>query len=184
MKNLLYFVILLVLSSCMTVGRIQRNCDQFAKICVTETTTEIRYRDTLVYLDPIPVRLPNSDINISQTLTVVDGVVNLPVQIHKTGLITTEVSVVNNELQVNSYLNDSTILFKPDPVLINDGIREERQKNLVPVKYVPGFYRFTFWLFIAQALLIVFWILVSVRRLDIKGMLKPVLSILRKKEEF
>ena len=49
--------ILLFLQSCLSVGRIERNCDQFAKICLSEqgttTTTEIILHDTIIYKDTV-----------------------------------------------------------------------------------------------------------------------------------
>lgn len=183
MKNLVYLFILLVTSSCMTVGRIQRNCDQFVKVCGTETKIETKYRDTLIYLDPIPVRLPVSDVHVSLSLQVIKGKVNLPIHSTIHGLITTEVSVVDNELIVHAYLNDSTILVKPDPVTIKDAIREEDKSTVVPVKYIPGFYQFTFWLVTTQALIGVFLLVSIIRRQGIKSLLQPVLSIVSKKGE-
>ncbi|MGQ7868683.1 hypothetical protein [Sunxiuqinia sp. sy24] len=181
MKTLIYLLLLAALSSCMTAGRIQRNCDKFVQVCGTETKTEIRFRDTLVYLDPIPVRLPVSDIHVSLSLRVIDGKVNLPMQSTIHGLITTDVSIVDNELVVHAYLNDSTILAKPKPVLIKDGIREEEKSTVVPVKHIPGFYKFTFWLFVAQALAALFFLISSLRRIGIKSILQPVLSLFSKK---
>lgn len=53
-KGIFLFTFLL-LSSCLTIKQIERNCDQFAKICLTETdvteihdTTWIEKRDTIV----------------------------------------------------------------------------------------------------------------------------------------
>ena len=66
MKNLFIILIYLALTSCMTVGKISRNCDKFMTVCevpvktevevITNTITEIEYRDTSFYY-PIPERI-------------------------------------------------------------------------------------------------------------------------------
>lgn len=168
MKKLIFLLCpmcLMWLTSCLTVGRIQRNCDKFAQICVTSSETETRYRDTTIHFPPIAARLPESNILIKTELKITDGKVNLPRQVSQHGLITTEVEIIDNQLLVKSYLSDSTILVKPDPVTIHDAIREEKSKEYIklpPEKYIPGFYKFTMRYFVVSlvvGLLYLLWVL-------------------------
>lgn len=166
MKKIFFFSMLalcsLCLTSCLTVGRIQRNCDKFAQICVTNSETETSYRDTTIVFKPIAARLPESNILIQTDLKVIDGKINLPRQISKHGIITTEVEIIDNQLLVKSYLSDSTILVKPDPLTIHDAIREEKSKEYIKLpaeKYIPGFYQFTFYGFIVLCVLFGLWVL-------------------------
>lgn len=151
-----------IFTSCLTAERIRRNCYKFAQICVTGTETEVTYRDTTIYFKPIAARLPESNISIQTELKVTEGKINLPRQITKHGLITTEVEIIDNRLFVKSYLNDSSILVQPDPVIIRDAIREEKTKQsitLPPERYIPKAYRIAFWIVIAQIFFLVFLII-------------------------
>ena len=116
--------IILTLSSCLTVKRIQRNCDKFAAVCLTDIENETIVRDTIVKLAPIRARLPVSDINLKLTLQVVNGDVNMPLTVYKSGIITVEFSVTGNILNIHSFLNDSTILVQPDPIIIREATKE------------------------------------------------------------
>lgn len=167
MKNLFYFVLLLFLSGCMTVGRIQRNCDEFVKVCGTETQAWTEYRDTTIYrTDTIRIKLPADTVRITDTIRIVNNLAYLPTVHKRFGLIGVDAGVNRSILNVNAYLKDSTILHaRTDTIFIEKAIKEEKERILVPVKYIPGFYKFTFWLFIAQVLLLVFWI---VRKFNIK----------------
>lgn len=167
MKNVsfLFAILCLVwLSSCMTVDRIQRNCDKFAQICVTNSSNEIQYRDTIIRLAPLKARLPESNIIISSTLKVVSGRVNMPKVIEKNGLITTEVSIIDNQLFIRSFLNDSTILVKPEPIVIHGTIRDEKTTKyitLAPERYIPGIFKITFWIVVIQVVAVIILILIS-----------------------
>ena len=111
---------------------------------VTQTKTEIIYRDTVVELPPIEAKLPPSFVEITTKLKVIDGKINLPKQVKKDGIITTELWIVDGEAHSRSYLNDSTLLVKPGPVVLKEAIREEKTTStsvLPPEKYVPKFYK-------------------------------------------
>ena len=151
MRSILIFVLVISLSSCMTVKRIQRNCEAFSKICAVDTWHDIQYRDTIIYLDPIEASLPISDINISMQLVVDNGkVIDIKKTIKTQGLITTEVSVKEGKLIVNSFLNDSTILIKPDPVIIHGAIVNETTGQTIRIKFIPKVYKWSFWILIGE----------------------------------
>ncbi|WP_372772082.1 hypothetical protein [Mangrovibacterium sp.] len=134
MRNLIILLMGLFLASC-TGTRL-----------VTETKTWVEYRDTVITLEPIPIRLPQSDINISMLLQVENKTVNLPKQTFSKGVIRFDIEVVNNQLVVNASLTDSTILVKPDPVRIKDAIieKKEQAKIVIREKYIPWPYRWSF----------------------------------------
>jgi hypothetical protein len=166
MKKYLVISIAFLLSSCMTVRRIQRNCEEFSKICTVNTWHDIQYRDTIIYLDPIEAKLPISDINISMQLTVKDGrVVNIE-NVKKTqGLITTDAWIEDGVLTINSFLNDSTILIKPDPVIIHDAIVNEITGQTIKIKFIPKTYKWSFWIVIIE---IFIGVLILVKKLFFK----------------
>ena len=170
-----------LLSSCMTVGRIQRNCDEFAKICVTEKQTWTVYRDTTIFrTDTVKVKLPADTVTITDTVRIVNNLAYLPPVHRRFGLIGVDAAVNRSILDVKAYLVDSTILVPfRDTIIIEKAIREEKQTALVPVRYIPGFYKFCFYLFVIQALLAVAFLLFRQKN---KG-LKAVLSVFQKKGE-
>lgn len=147
---------LFLLSSCMTTGRIARNCDKFSKVCALPVQTFVEYRDTVITLDPIPVQLPQSDINVSLSIMQKDGKLSLPRQQFRQGLIQLDVEVKDGQLLVNAALTDSTILVKPDPVVIHDAIKEEQQTKIIREKYTPKTYRFAFWIVLAEIAVLLF----------------------------
>lgn len=163
-----FALLIWLLTSCMTVGRIERNCDKFAQICITdsETKTEIEYRDTTIYLtDSVLVPLPYTDtVIIRETLEVKNNEANLQ-PVHKEfGIIGVDASVVRSVLHIDAYLTDSSILHvEKDTVLVEKAIKEEKTSTtntvVVTEKYIPGFYKFCMYWFIFSVLLISIWIL-------------------------
>lgn len=150
---LLFTFYFLLFPSCLTVNRIQRNCDKFAQICITDKHTEIRYRDTVIFrIDTLRVPLPFRDtVKITDTVRIFNNLAFLPTVHRRFGLIGVDAGVSRSLLTVNAYLTDSTILFAHrDTILIENAIKEQTQTNTVVVekKYIPGFYKFTFWVFI------------------------------------
>ena len=149
MKNLLIFLITALMStSCLTVKRIERNCETFYKVCV-QTDQSVVYRDTIVTLPPMPVKLPESTINVDLLIKANAGKLTLPKQQFKRGLITVSVEVKDNRLLVDATIPDS-LTVQPEPVIIYKAIREETTTNTVPVKYIPKAYKYAFWLVIIQ----------------------------------
>ena len=152
-RILILMVLALVFTSCLTVGRIQRNCDKFAKICTVATVTKTVYRDTTIYLtDTIAVKLPADTVTITKTITVTNNVASMPPVYKSFGLIAVKAGVNNSVLNVTAWLKDSTLLqARRDTVTIKNAIRESgTTTTLEPVikKVIPGFYKFTFWFFI------------------------------------
>ncbi len=159
-KLLLILLATLLFTSCLTVGRIERNCDKFAQICVTEKETVTVYRDTTIYLrDTIRVPLPFRDtVKITDTVRIVNNMAWLPPVRKRFGIIEVDASVARSILNVNAYLTDSTILHaRSDTILLEKVIKEDAITQTVVVKHVPKFYKVLLWIFIFQVLAAIGW---------------------------
>lgn len=162
MKTLFPLCLCLCLSSCLTVQKIQRNCDTFAKICVTSATTETITRDTTIYRhDTVFFQLPPDTVKIVETVQIVNNQAILKPIKKQFGFIGVNAWINNNRLNINAWLTDSTILIPyRDTILIADAFTATTTQNTVTVhkKYIPKFYKFTFWLVIIQLTAAAFFI--------------------------
>ncbi len=161
MKNIIIFLLLFSFTSCLTIGRIERNCDKFAQICVTDVEKKIVIRDTTIYKDRIiEVVLPKDTVEVIKTVTVrEDNLAYLP-EVHKEfGLIGVDASVYRSVLKIVAYLTDSTIL-QPihDTIVLPGAIKEQFVIKTVTVKEAPAFYKFTFYLFLILVLIGIGWV--------------------------
>lgn len=148
----------LLFPSCLTISRIQRNCDKFAQICVTEKETVTVYRDTTIFrTDTIRVPLPYRDtVKIIDTVRIVNNLAWLPPVHKKIGIIGVNASVARSILNVNAYLTDSTILHTHrDTITLEKVIKEKAETKTVPVRFIPDFYKFTFWFFFLQVTVLI-----------------------------
>jgi hypothetical protein len=158
MKSIL-IILLALFSSCLTVKRIEKNCDKFAKICVTETAIETIIRDTTIYIkDTVFLTLPKDTVVITKKVKIIEGKAQMS-PIHKEfGYIGMDAGVIDSKLWGKAYFLDPEIIFpRVDTVTITKYIVKESKKEVVqlpPEKYIPGFYNFTFWFFIGAVLLI------------------------------
>lgn len=153
MKPLNLILICIFLTSCLTVKRIEKNCDKFAQICVTETVVKTVYRDTTIFVDRIiKVPLPKDTVRLTDTVRVINDKCYLPMRHKKFGLVWVSAGVVNSVLNVTAGLTDSTILVPiHDTIFIKDAVSNTTTDNTVvlpPEKFIPKFYKFTFWVFI------------------------------------
>lgn len=150
------------LPSCLTVSRIQNNCDKFAKICVTSATTQTIYRDTTIYRhDTVFYQLPSDTVTIVANVPIINNQAQLNPITKKFGFIGVNAFIKNNLLNINAWLTDSTILIPyRDTIFINDAFTATTTQNTVTVreKYIPKFYKFTFWVVILQLAAIAFFV--------------------------
>jgi len=173
MKKLILALLISVLfSSCLTVGRIQRNCDKFAMVCGTGTVTDNRYKDTTIYVNRyVPVYLPKDTAKVSQTLKIDSlGAQMAPVTVDE-GYETVTASVTNSHLSVSGFFNrDSLITHIRDSVVLKNAIRESASKTTVKVteKYIPGWYLFTSWY------TIIGWVLLAIFLIIKLGIIKII----------
>lgn len=144
-KILLISLLAIFLSSCLTVGRIQRNCEEFAKICNVTTTV---YKDTTIYLkDTIRIPLPADTVTIDQILAVNGNIVSLePVSVTK-GFISAKAWVLNNRLTVDAWLNKTYVeAVRVDTVVVTKVIKESGSVVTLPAeKYIPKFFKYSGW---------------------------------------
>lgn len=144
-KLLLISLMAIFLSSCLTVGRIQRNCDEFAKVCLSTTTV---YRDTTIYhKDTVRIQLPSDTVTIDRVLTVNGTLVSLePVSVTK-GFITAKAWVLNNRLTVDAWLNKTYVeTVRTDTITITKIVKETANVVTLPAeKYIPKFFKYSGW---------------------------------------
>lgn len=142
-KGVLVLGIALSFTSCLTVGKIERNCDKFLLVCGQQVSVRTQYRDTVVPLEKnLNIQLPVSHIDVSGELKY-DPQKRLKMHVRETnGIISTEMTLNGDHYRLNSYLNDSSIQYK-----YKDSIKIERVTTFkervveVPVKYVPLHYK-------------------------------------------
>lgn len=179
MKAIIIILASVFFTSCLTVKRIEKNCDKFAKVCVTEKVTKIEYRDTTIYKDRIiKVKLPNDTIRITDTVRVINDRCYLPMRHKQFGVVWVSASVVNSVLNVSAGLTDSTILIPiHDTIFIKDAVSNTTNDNTVvlpPEKYIPNIYRIAFWFVIFQLVILTLFLLGKF------GVIKNVFGFLRK----
>lgn len=173
-KLLLILLPTLLLTSCLTVGRIQRNCDKFAALCVTEKETVVEYRDTTIFVDkPIEVPVPHFKDSVRirdsvQIITVFDTATNQEIHYAEMdtteqtfGLISARAWVTRSKIGMDAWLTDSTFLYNyQDSIKLENGVKDSDTTQTVTVRYIPKFYRFTFWFFIVAFAATGGWLLI------------------------
>lgn len=186
MKKLLAYIAIILgalslLTSCMTVGRIERNCGKFQKICSTDTKIWTVYHDTTIYRhDTVYFKLPPDTVKLRDTVTITNNLAYMQKRHQEFGLIGVDAWINRSVLKVNAYLNDSTILQeRQDTIFIPGAIKEKTIKQTIPVKYIPAFYKFTFYIFWIALVAALAFIYLKFRQ----PINKFVLSKLPKKEE-
>jgi len=163
-----WFVLIIILlsTSCLTVKKIERNCDKFSRVCVTATATVTEYRDTTIYItDTVYYTLPADTVTITETVQIIDNFCQLPTTYRRFGLINVRAGVNRSILNVSAWLTDSTILIpRRDTIFIDNAIQTTATTNTVVVekKFIPKFYKFTFWVVMVQLLALVGFIAVEV----------------------
>lgn len=186
MKNLKILVSITVLffvTSCLTVGKIERNCDKFAQICITNTETvkEIVYRDTTIYLtDTLEIKLPADTVKISDTIRIVNNQAFLLPVYKEFGLIGVKAWVNFSVLNVRAFLTDSTILHPiRDTILIADAFKQTTTIKTVvmPKKFIPKFYKFCLWFFITAIVILAGWLALKFFMVNVSGFFAKLMRL-------
>lgn len=176
-----FFLLLLAFTSCLTVSKIERNCDQFAKVCITETVKEIVYRDTTIYrTDTVFFTLPADTVRITDTLQILNNQVNLAPVKKEFGNIVVKAAIKWPVLSIEAFYKDSTLLIpRTDTIFIADAFAQVTEKNTVVVKerFIPKFYKFTLWVFIILSVLAVAWIGLQLVGAKLLGFIFKILKI-------
>jgi len=140
------------------VSRIQRNCEAFSKICVTATNTEIKYRDTTIYVTKdIGIALPKDTAIINNSVTVNSLGAQMNLVVSKKGIITVSSFIHNSKLVTTGYVNkDSIIKSVQDSILLKNALVNKSSQSTIIVKdkYIPIVYKYAFWILIAEIILL------------------------------
>lgn len=166
MKSITFLFSMLCLmwfSSCLTVKKIERNCDKFAKVCVTPVSTVVEYRDTTIYrADTLYYQLPPDTIHVVEKVTIENGQAIIRPIKKVNGIVWASAWINNNWLNVTAGLVDSTILIPHrDTIYLKGALQTKTSTQTITIekKYIPKFYKFTFWVVIVQ-LVAFFWFIV------------------------
>ena len=157
---------------------------------ITGTTTETQYRDTTIYVDVpvyidttiyVPIPAFKDSVRIRDSVRIENGLAYIKTVHKEAGIIGVDVSLYKSNLFIDAYLTDSTVLYHltdtfnfQDSVKIFRAISEKVTTNsiiLPPVKYIPKFYKFAFWLLIIELSLLVLFIIYKLGYFGIFGKL-------------
>ena len=180
----------------MTVKRIERNCDLFADVCITETETstetnteiitEIEYRDTtiIVYIpeekvkDKIPVRIEDEN---KKPIPVKKEYVNSALSVLIVPYAKSFAQVINSRLSHELIQTDTLLLFKLENALKTVKRQEKHikilsEKYLVEIEVNSPFANFAIKVFFGLLVVIVIGIayLIFKNRIKILGLLKKI----------
>jgi len=170
----------------MTVKRVERNCDLFAKVCIKEVQTdtitktvikrEIVYRDTTIYID-----IPGKEVVKEIPVYINNGIVNSEISVLITPLARSTAQVINSNLCHELAQTDTVLLIKLDNAL--QSIKTlEKQNKILKEKYVvtvtenSNFAGFTIKWFIGSLVLIILGIgyLILKNKAKILGLIKRI----------
>lgn len=176
MKSIIILLIVLLFTSCLTVKRIEKNCDKFAAVCITSTNVKTEYRDTTIYRDRIvQVVLPKDTVKITDTLFIRDNKCFLPYVYRTFGNVWASAKVDNSILDLKAgYVSNNIQVPIRDTIYIEKGVTSTTTDNTVilpPEKIIPGWYRFTNKWFIASLVLISIFITWKIKGAWIKSLL-------------
>ena len=140
--------------SCLTVKKIGRHCDDFARVCGTTKVTETKYRDTVIRVDRrVPVFVGKDTVRLVSGVVITTSGVQMNNTISKNGIITVRSKIVNSNLETEAYINvDSIMLNYKDSIRLQNALRtaETTSRIVVREKFVPQFYKLCFWIFIIE----------------------------------
>jgi hypothetical protein len=183
MKTIIGFILALMLfTSCLTVKRIEKNCDKFAKVCVTDSKTVVEYRDTVIYKDRIvQVVLPKDTVKIVDTLYIEDNKCFLPLTKKTFGNIWASAKVDNSILDLKAgYVKNIIQVPIHDTIYIEKAVTNTTTDNTVTVvkKYIPKVYKWAFWILLIEVILVVMYFL---NLFGVLGQVGNIKNIFKKK---
>ncbi len=154
MKYLTFLLIGLLFTSCLTVKRIERNCDLFAKVCLTgKDTTFVTREIETTYRDTIIEYIIKRDTVYKETPVYVEkGIVNSGVSHLEVGFAKSDAWVKSGILKHFLESGDTLLRIRLDNALRNVETlktRLEKRQNIVTVKENTEFGKFTikwFWI--------------------------------------
>lgn len=172
MRITIAIVLLVLLSSCLTVRRIERNCELFARVCGTNTESTTIYKDTTIVVDRVvPVFLPRDTARVAGLVNLTNSGVQMPKMTAQSGIVTIMAEVKDSQLTATGYINRDSILNKfRDSLLINKAIRESTTKmsTVIVDKEVPKIFKIALWIVILEIVALVLYLLVSFSLVKVK----------------
>jgi len=171
MKTLSIILITLLSVSCLTVKRIEKNCEKFEKVCVTEietktdtiikTKTVIRYRDTTIYIE-----MPGREIIKEVPVYIKAKLANSELSVLKVPYARSYARVINSKLKHELIQTDTILLFRlknalQDKKVLETQIISLKEKKVVPVKENTKFAGFTIKWFIGSIVLIIVFLTIA-----------------------
>jgi len=182
MKLVKYLLLLSLFTSCLTVKKIEKNCDKFAKICLEDEVktsdtvkiyeTIIKHRDTI-----IPFKIKGETKYIEVPVYLERGIVNSKLSILETKLCKTSFSVRNSKLSGILIEKDTTIMIKLENALktitkLENELIKETSKSAVIIKEDTKFGKFAKKAVILELVLIVLFILTTIYKNKLLSFLK------------
>lgn len=161
MKWTVFLFSLFLFSSCLTVRRIERNCDKFAKVCLTEKDTiiitkevETIYRDTIV-----EYRIKKDTIYQEVPVYIRQGLMNSDLSYLETGLARSTAQVISGDLRHFLASGDTVLQIRLDSALKEVSIlstRLELHRDIVTVKENSPFAKLAIkWLWISLFVIVI-----------------------------
>jgi len=171
MKTIVFISSVLFLTSCLTVRKIERNCEKFEKVCVTETETQtdtiiktktvIEYRDTTIY-----VKVPGKTVIKKVPVYIKEGIVESDLSVLVTPLARSTAQVVGSKLNHELIQVDTTLRIKLENALKREKILEKqntilKEKYVVTIQKNKPFAKFAVKWFIGSVILIIVFLTVA-----------------------
>lgn len=111
-----FFFSLILLNGCLSVKRIEKNCDQFAKICVVgqevRIDTVIKEKTTILYKDTIVYVTLNPDTVYKSIKTKIPFVFTTDTLVISDAYSISSAWVYKSKLQGNLVTKDTTLTFR------------------------------------------------------------------------
>ena len=178
MKTINLILISFLLSSCLTVKKIERNCDKFAKVCISEQVTKIEYRDTTIYKDRIiEVKFPKDTVYITKPIYIRENKCFMDYTRKTFGNIWASAKVDNSILDLKAgYVKNIIQVPIRDTIFIEKAVTNTTTENTVIVekKYIPKIYKWAFWIILIEIGLVLLYFLNLFGVLNQAGRLKDI----------
>ena len=164
MKTITIILACLFCTSCLTVRKIEKNCDLFTKVCVTEVQkdtvtktvikTEVVYRDTTIYIN-----IPGETVIKEVPVYIKNGIADSELSILQVPYSISHAQVINSKLSHELVQTDTIVRVKLENALKVVKTQEKqikvlREKYVVPIKENKPFAKFTIKWFFGSLLLI------------------------------
>ena len=172
--------LLILLSSCMTVKRIEKNCDLFQKICLTEKDTvfitkeiEVIYRDTIV-----KYFIKRDTVHWTTPVYIRQGLMNSDLSFLETGLAKSTAQVKSGILKHFLQSGDTTLQLQLDNALRDIRVlntRLEKKQRTITVKENSSFAIFALKWFWISFFVILILTLIAVFKNKLLGFVKGIL---------